>query len=381
MYQHATLYLTRPIDVAGVRGVLGDAVEVLADEDRLTALRGDGAEVRVSLMPAVEIAAHLEGLRGYVQARCAVLTPELAARVDDTRQVLGLVIEPGFRHGDGVWHWLAALARAGSGMIFLAGAFLDERSRPLAAPPGLALETTRGGDERRRTPPDGERILRRAWALAAVAERGFLEAGARPDADGALARLRAWIDVSGTRTELEPEERAAVDAPLGSLDRQQVVDCTWRSEGVAVLAWALGLADLPAHDEQADMETLATVLGFPPLAADAAGAPTPTPARRPAEELERAERRLLAIHWRVRELQVAPGPVDFVRFSQEAWFGAFDLFGIAVADRDLAVGGAPIARADDALLRITSSIAAERHHAIAWVCGDDPLYSAVVTST
>ena len=382
MYQHATLYLTRPIDARGARAVLGDAAEVVgevvADSERFAALRGDGVEVRVSAMPAADIAAHLDGLRGYVQARCAVLTPELARRVDETRQVLGLVIEPGFRHGDAVWQWLGALARAGSGMIFLAGAFLDDRSRPLAAPPGLQLETTRGGEARPRTPPDAARVLRRAWALAAVAERGFLEAGARPDAEGALRRMRAWSDVSDLRTELEPEERALLAAPLGSLHRQQVADATWRSEAVAVLAWALGKADLPAHDEQAEMEPLAAALGFTPLVPDAA---VPTPALRAADELARAERRLLAIHWRVRELQVSPGPVDFVRFSQEAWFGAFDLFGIAVAERDLAVGGEPISRADEALVRITSSIAAERHHAIAWLCGDDPLYSAVVTST
>jgi hypothetical protein len=221
-------------------------------------------------------------------------------------------------------------------------------------------------------------VLHRAWALASIAERGFIESGARPNADGALARLRAWIDVSGTRTELEPEERALVDAAFGYLHRQQVVDATWRCEGVAVLAWALGLADVPPHDEQADMEVLAAAIGFAPVAPDAA---TPEPKLRRADELERAERRLLAIHWRLRELQVSPGPIDFVRFSQEAWFGDFDLFGIAVAERDLAVGGTPIARADDDLVRITSSIAGERHHAIAWVMGDDPLYSAVVTST
>jgi hypothetical protein len=298
--------------------------------------------------------------------------------VSDTRQVLGLVIEPGFRHGDGVWRWLAALARAGGGMIFLAGAFLDEKSRPLAAPPGLALETVRGRAAHLHAPPDAARVLRRAWALAAIAERGFIEAGARSDDAGALDALRAWIDLSGTRTELEAEERSVIDRPLGTLHGQQIVDATWRSEGVAVLAWALGLAAMPAHDEQADAAELAAVLGFAPLAPAAA---PPVLGLRPLDELERAERRLLAVHWRVRQLQVEPGPVDFVRFSQEAWFGGFDLFGIAVADRDLAVGGAPIVGADPDLVRITSSIAAERHQAIAWVCGDDPRYSAIDTST
>ncbi len=146
MYQHATLYLTSPLDGAGVAAALAGAAVVTARPDRFVELRGDGVTVVATAMPAAELVDHLVGLRGYVAAACAVMSPDLAGVVDGTRQVLGLAIEPGFRHGDPVWRWLAALASAGAGMIFLAGAFFDPRGQPLAAPPGLELRSSAGAD-------------------------------------------------------------------------------------------------------------------------------------------------------------------------------------------------------------------------------------------
>ena len=380
MYAHATLYLTRPLDVDAAREVLRGAAEVAPLAGGFAELRGPGAVARLSVMPAGEVGVHLDGLRGYVRARCQVMSPGFAGKVDATRQVLGVVAEPGFRHGDAVWRWLAILARAGAGMVFLAGGFLDDRSRPLAAPPGLQLATTRagsdaGGDGARPAP---DRVLRRAWALAAVALRGFIDTGGRHDAAGELQRLRAWIDLSGTRTELEPAERVLIDAPLGTLDRDQVADATWQCEGALVLAWALGRCDLPGHDEEADSVAVLQALG---VELDGGWTPPPPPVLRPPAELDRVARRLLGVHWRLRQLRHEPGPVDFVKFSQDSWFGGFDVFGIAIAERDLAIDGAPITRADDARVAIAASIALERHRAINWLGGDDPVYSAVDTST
>ncbi len=379
MYAHATLYLTRPIDPDRARAVLGATVTVVAKPDGFAELRGGDVVVRLSAMPVAEIAAHLDGLRGYVSARCAVMSPDFATHIDDVRQVVGVVAVPAFRHGDRVWRWLAALARAGHGMIFLAGGFLDDRSRPLAAPPGMALATTRDDPGAEVHPrPDAARVQRRAWALAAVARRGLIEAGVWSDAAGELARLRRWVDLSGTRTELEPAEHAVLDTPLESLDRQQVADATWACEGALVLAWALGRALLPAHDDEADLDGVVQALA---IDLDRPEVSAPAPSLRPADELDRAAKRLLGLHWRLRQLQAVPGPVDFVRFSQERWAGGFDLFGIAVAERDLAIAGAPITRADPARVAIAASIAAERHRAINWLVGQDPSYAAVDTST
>ena len=376
MYQHATLYLTRALDVGEVGEVLAGQAEVGIRPDRFGELRGAGVVVVATTMAVVEIGPHLDGLRGYVRARCAVVSPDFLQRVDDVRQVLGLVIEPGFRHGDEVWRWLTALARAGAGLIFLGGAFLDDRSQPLAAPPGLQLVTVAMADEAGAAAPDAARVRRRAWALAAVAERGLIETAAADDGEARLARLRRWVDLSGIRTELTAAERALIDAAPGALPGRQVVDAIWRSEGLAVLAWALGAIDLPAHDEPADVAAVAAAIGL--LAEPVAAAPATL--RAPAE-LERLRRRQLAIHWRLRQHRLAPAAVDLVRLAQADFLGGFDLFGVALAERDLAIGGEPITRADPERIRAAMSIARERHHASNWLRGDDADYAAIATPT
>lgn len=373
MYPHATLYLARPLDLAGIADALAGQVEVVVGPDRFCELRADGVAVVMRAMPVAEIGLHLDGLRGYLRARCAVAGPYVWRRVDDVRQVLGLVIEPGFRHGDRVWRWLTVLARAGAGLVFLAGAFLDDRGQPLAAPPGLELATTGDDEGAVRAPPDAARVLHRARALAAVVERAALEAAPADDGTPRLARLRGWTELSGIRTELEADERALVDAPLGAAHERQLIDATWRGEGLAVLAWALGLAALPAHDEPCPVEVVLAAVGY---LADA-----PPAHLRPADELERARRRHLALHWRLRQHRLAPGAVDLVKLSQAGFLGGFDLFGVALAERDLAIGGQPMHRADPDRIRAVASSALERHHASNWLRGDHPIYSAVTTPT
>ena len=374
MYQHATLYLTRALDVGEVGEVLAGRAEVRIRPDRFGEVRGDGVVVVASTMAVAELGEHLDGLRGYVRARCAVVSPDFIRRVDDVRQVLGLVIEPGFRHGDQVWRWLAALARAGAGLIFLGGAFLDDRSQPLAAPPGLQLLTA-GVADGGGSPPAADQVRRRAWALAAVAERGLIETAA-DDGEGRIERLRRWVELSGFRTELAADERALIDAAPGAIPGRQVVDAIWRSEGLAVLAWALGGIDLPPHDQPVDVAAVAAAIGFlaEPRVADEA-------TLRPPDELDRLRRRQLAIHWRLRQHRLAPAAVDLVRLSQADFLGGFDLFGVALAERDLAIGGVPISRADPERIRAATSIALERHHASNWLRGDDADYGAIATPT
>ena len=80
-------------------------------------------------------------------------------------------------------------------------------------------------------------------------------------------------------------------------------------------------------------------------------------------------RRLLGIHWRIREFLRAPGLFDFEEFSRRAWFGGFDLKGIATAHRDLAIDGMPIEYAAEKAVQVANSIAAERYRAIGWLEG------------
>jgi hypothetical protein len=111
-------------------------------------------------------------------------------------------------------------------------------------------------------PPSAERVARRALALAAVMCRAFIEANAaEPWARDLWIGLPIWLRESGVWDELSRAEQLVVATDLGALDAQARVDATWRSEGLAVLAWALGRYDLP-DGEQADPQKAADALGF-----------------------------------------------------------------------------------------------------------------------
>lgn len=225
-------------------------------------------------------------------------------------------------------------------------------------------------------PPTADRVARRALCLSAVIARGFLESDAPSDAEQHRAGLLSWLEEHDLLDELEPEERALLEAPMGSLALQAVVDATWRSEGLAVLGWALGLADLPAHDEMVDVAALTSDLGF----LDDASV-LDAPSLRPLAQREWMSGRLLGLHWRLRDFSLRPQPMDFRAFAAQCWFGSFDLEGVALAGDDLAIAGEPIAQADEDARGVAHSIAMERHQAINWLMGRGSIYSAVDTST
>jgi hypothetical protein len=163
---------------------------------------------------------------------------------------------------------------------------------------------------------------------------------------------------------------------MGSLDDRGRIVGSWRQEGAAVLAWALGLIALPSHTALVEGNALGDALGL--LAAEPAALRASLRAPR---EIDAMARRLLGIHWRLREQRTAPGPRDFRAFSRDSWFGGFDLDGIALAGNDLAIGGVPITEASERDVRMCLSIAMERHQAMNWLLGTHPLYSKVETPT
>ena len=225
-------------------------------------------------------------------------------------------------------------------------------------------------------PPDRDRVLRRARVLGALGHRGMLEA--ERDRDGAerLRRtIRAWLAREGLDPELEAHERAALEAPIGSLAPADALTASWRFEGAAVLAWALALYDLPPHDRAADVGALSSALGL------GRSDPGTVPRLRSGRELDRGRERAFAVHWRLVEHRLRPGTIDLATFARTAWFGPLEIASTMLADGDLAIAGAPIARADPRALALATSIAIERHQAFNWLNGDDPIYSEVDVST
>lgn len=385
--------------------VKGGRVE-RADDGRVV-VKWPDASVRIGTMPRDRMQEHLAGFVGFVTRACDVRDPSLPARIPTFAAVYGCVIEPGLDAGGKVHALVFGLARALEGVVFVGGPVVDPEGVALATPRarraagaggsgGTGSGSGTGGagaveredkrdhddddgdddddDDEEPEPPDAARVLRRAYCLGAVAMRGVVEDEPRDEARALVERARAWLAKHAFDRELEDAERALLAAPVGEAERRAVVNAGWRSESLCVLAWALGGIEMPAHDEQVDPAEVSSAIGF-------LDEPQAAPRLRPRAEIEWMARRLLGIHWRLRDFSLRPKAMDFAAFARKNWFGGFDLEGIALAGGDLAVGGKPIAEADARRVGACHCIAVERHQAINWLEGQAALYSDVDTST
>ena len=136
-------------------------------------------------------------------------------------------------------------------------------------------------------------------------------------------------------------------------------------EARGVLLWALQLADMPPYDEPFTAETLATAVAGGKL--------------RTAEELERERQTARLWHWRARTADLmdegAPQLPDRFASLDQAVAAA------AVRGHERGLVSAPLRGDFRAFGKIyrhlgaeeraqAHSIAAERHHALAWLCGE-----------
>jgi hypothetical protein len=229
------------------------------------------------------------------------------------------------------------------------------------------------------TPPTVERVRRRAWAISSIVCRAFIE-NFEDTAEAAIlhSRVLSWIDAMDLRSEFEANELAAIEADIGSLDQQTLVNGTWRSEGLVVLAWALNAAEIPSHDQMVDPSAVANSLFF--LAEDTLDRASELTLR-DDDQLDQFSEIQLALHWRIRDFSLRPQSMDFRRFPETAWFGPLSITGVSLAEDDLAIDGVPIAKAPQDRFRQCQSIATERHQAINWLRGWHDVYSEVDTST
>ncbi|MFA6545889.1 MAG: DUF4272 domain-containing protein [Limisphaerales bacterium] len=228
-------------------------------------------------------------------------------------------------------------------------------------------------------PPKPERVLARSFCISALICRSFLD----PHSDDANCmttngKILPWIEAVGAGDELELWEAEALAQPMGSWNERQRVDCSWMSEGLVMLVWALSLCPLPTHDECVDPKEVTDACGF--LRDD--GAQFGQNARlRSVPELKSAGKRAFAIHWRTRQFQLDRKAMDFENLARTAWFGPLDIAGVALVDSDLSVGDLSLFNADPVDVHRVTSIARERHRAANWLLGECTLFSEVDTST
>lgn len=187
-----------------------------------------------------------------------------------------------------------------------------------------------------------------------------------------------WLDHLGINDEIEPSEDAVIRAPIGATNRQTVINAAWRSEAMAVLAWALPRADLPRYDERDGGYETAAKLGFLVKREQTVLA---CPLLRPLPEILQGAKTYLTVHWRLREYSVRPDVIDFKRYVSRATWGPLSLADVALVEGDLAIRGERIDRVPEDWRELMRSMARERHNAFNWLLGFAPIYSEVETTT
>jgi hypothetical protein len=99
--------------------------------------------------------------------------------------------------------------------------------------------------------------------LSAVVCRSGIEADAgNKDAENFRQDVMNWLYDLGLADEIGSEEFDLLNSPLGALPERKAIDASWRGEGMAVLAWALNIIELPPHDQPGDSPMIAQSLGF-----------------------------------------------------------------------------------------------------------------------
>lgn len=228
-------------------------------------------------------------------------------------------------------------------------------------------------------PPAATRVAERMYAMLAVAYRGVLDINPeRPNRDAYLARLADWFWSLNVGHELEEYERHVLDQPLGAIGAEPAAQISQSLESVSVLAWALQLVELPAHDQFVQAKRLADVLG---LFREDTRFVIDSAELRCEAVLRAAADRIMAVHWRLREFELNPHPVDFAAMCRDSWFGALDADALPLINNDLAIGTESISRADPSLRQRIKLATQHRHRAINWLCGHHRLFSHVDTST
>jgi len=189
------------------------------------------------------------------------------------------------------------------------------------------------------------------------------------------AKLRSQSETVDQARALQGDVRGAIG--LLPSDDPGVIDAVWRGEALGTLLWALGLLDLPGYDQPFDTE-------------DVAAATFDDARLRDVEEidLERESARLW--HWRARTSEIQANGV--VELPER--YATFDQLIAATAMRGFEQGLLPTPMRGDfraygkvyrhlapEQLAEAHSIAAERQHALAWLCGEGDTWADVPLDT
>ncbi|MCL6638477.1 MAG: DUF4272 domain-containing protein [Firmicutes bacterium] len=235
-------------------------------------------------------------------------------------------------------------------------------------------------EEKKLRPPGEEAAAYRALCLGALVLRCEFEKIIQNIIDltvvkiheDLIARLNDWMDKEGLILYQSARERELFARPPGSWNWQEVVNASWRTEALGVILWALSVVgSLPPYDTEFSQKDVLKPLNLygPPgnflAAADL----------RPAPEIEKAREVAGLWHWRSRatSLQkqgaVPAGGLTFPEIIKAVAGQLAGKLAIEPVQDDFPAFGKPYAELTGDEYSLVSSIAAERHFALNWLCG------------
>lgn len=170
----------------------------------------------------------------------------------------------------------------------------------------------------------------------------------------------------GLDEELSDWERKILSTEFGQLQERDRINASWLAEGLVILAWALGRADLPDFDKQCDPSGTANSLGFLQPESETV---LSKPSLRSSIELNEYNEFIYNVHWRMRHLSRNHGSYDFESLARKAWGEPVLRFGLQLIEKDIQIAGQPLSKVPENIWRELSSITQERHRASNWLIG------------
>src|SRR5581483_270856 len=193
----------------------------------------------------------------------------------------------------------------------------------------------------------------------------------------ARVKLQAERTVVERCRGMQDDLRSALARLPARLHDPGLVEAVWRGEALGALLWALQLAELPPYDEPFVPEEVA--------AADLAGG-----GLRDADEIDDERESARLWHWRARAADVqrggaAPLPERYTSFDQLIASVAMRGYEQGLLPQpvrgDFAAYGLEYRRLAPEQLAEAHALAAERHHALAWLTAPGTSWDDVTLDT
>jgi hypothetical protein len=225
-------------------------------------------------------------------------------------------------------------------------------------------------EESQHQPPVAQQVARRALILSAIVCRGSIDRGPRdPSIKSLPARITEWLENAELMDHIEPWEAEVLDTALGELQEESITRATWAVEGLVVLAWALGHADLPRHDQTVNPFDVAESVGL--LCDDAEEFINSAQLRTPIE-LHDCRELMYALHCRLRAFLRRRECNNFPAWIEEEWLDRLRLNrDDLIIDADLRVGQTAIASATPEAVQRCEWAIHQRHRASIWLIGEE----------